>query len=188
MTLMNYLGSRARLLVMRGVPVWTEPAILAFQAHDALQLGHAARQLEGLGAGSVAWLHPWMDALQRRGGTTLHVHVAAGRGPFEVVLAPSDEHGVRLVLGDDEAVLAVDEVAPDGAYVGPAERGIPLLHHLPQSEPCVLVFGVRARGVRRCTVHYPGFVGHATITADRRVLADAVPLGGSTGRHTVRLR
>ncbi|HEV2734304.1 MAG TPA: hypothetical protein VGV85_05665 [Longimicrobiaceae bacterium] len=134
-----------------------------------------------LNAGGAPGVALRLAGLLKRGGTTLFLHVRHGSGPLEIVLVPSDGHALRVELEDAAAEARVDETAPDGAYVGPADRDVPLLHHLPQSEPCVLAFAVDARGVRRCTVRFPGFVSHAAVLVDSRVVEEALPLEGTTG-------
>ena len=168
------------VVALLGIPAARRPAVRAYRVADRLQAMHAARQLAPLGAGGAPAVALRLLGCLERGGTTLFLYVGHGSGPLDVVLAPCDGHATRVELGDEVAEAWVDEVAPDGAWVGPADRGIPLLHHLPQSEPCVLAFGVDSRGVRRCTVRFPAFVSHAAVVVDSRAVAEALPLGGAT--------
>lgn len=175
------------VVALLGFPSTRRPAVRAFRVMDRIQALYAGRELAAmLGTDGAPEIALRLERLLERGGTTLYLHVRHGRGRFEVVLVPGDGHAMRVELEDATAEAVVDEVAPDGAYVGPADRAVPLLHHLPQSEPCVAAFAVDARGVRRCTVHFPGFVSHATVVVDSRVLADALPLEGATGPLVVR--
>lgn len=169
------------VVALLGFPRTRRPAVRAYRVANHVQALHAARQLAALGAGSAPGIAFRLEGLLARGGTTLYLHVRHGRGPLEIVLVPSDGHALRVELGDDAAEARADEIAPDGAYVGPADRDVPLLHHLPQSEPCVAAFGVDARGVETCTVRFPGFVTHAAVVVDFEVVEEALPLEGTTG-------
>lgn len=169
------------VVALLGVPSTRRPAIHAYRVADRVQALYAERQMAARGAGGAPGIALRLVGLLERGGTTLFLHVRHGSGPLQIVLVPSDGHALRVELEDTAAEARVDEVAPDGAYVGPSDRGVPLLHHLPQSGPCVLAFGVDARGAGRCTVRFPGFVSHAAVVVDSRVVAEALPLEGATG-------
>lgn len=156
-----------------------------FRVTSALQARHAARQT---GARTVD-VEGELLALLERGGTTVFLWAAGARAGLPVVLGAGDEHVVRLeVDGQPPFVVRVDEVAPGGAYTGPAAREVPLLHHLPQSEPCVLAFAADLRRADVCEVRVPGFVTHATVASAQEVAARLLPLGGTRGETVVRFR
>jgi hypothetical protein len=169
------------VVALLGFPRTRRPAVRAHRVVDRVQAIHAERELAPLGAAGAGRIAFLLERLLARGGTTLYLHIRHGHGPFRVVLVPSDGHAVRVELEGAAAEFSVDEMAPDGAYVGPADRAVPLLHHLPQSEPCVAAFGVDARGVETCTVRFPGFLMHAAVVVDSVVVEEALPLGGARG-------
>lgn len=182
------LASRVQktVVALLGYPRAHRPSVRAHRVADRVQALHAGRQLAELGDVGAPLIAFRLESLLERGGTTLYLHVRHGHGPFEVVLVPSDGHALRVELGNAAVETPVDEVAPDGAYTGPADRAVPLLHHLPQSVPCVAAFGVDARGVERCTVRFPGFVSHAAVVVDSDVVEAALPLEGLTGPLRIR--
>jgi hypothetical protein len=174
------------VVALLGFPRTHRPSVRAHRVADRVQALHAGRQLAELGDCGAPLIAFRLESLLARGGTTLYLHVRHGHGPFRVVLVPSDGHAVRVELEDAAAEFSVDETAPDGAYVGPADRAVPLLHHLPQSEPCVAAFGVDARGVETCRVRFPGFVTNAAVVVDSEVVEEALPLGGARAPLVVR--
>jgi hypothetical protein len=181
------LASRVKknVVALLGFPRTHRPSVRAHRVADRVQALHAGRQLAELGDSGAPLIAFRLERLLERGGTTLYLHVRHGHGPFRVVLVPSDGHALRVEVGE-AAEMAVDEIAPDGAYVGPSDRDVPLLHHLAQSEPCVAAFGVDARGVETCRVRFPGFVTHAAVVVDSEVVEEALPLGGARGPLVVR--
>ncbi|HEV2145793.1 MAG TPA: hypothetical protein VGR37_00095 [Longimicrobiaceae bacterium] len=173
------LTKRVRKAVgyLLGFPRTARPAVRAFRVESRVQATHAAREIAAMKLATPLWIETMLAGLLARGGTTLYLHLR-GAGPLELVLVPSDEHVVRVEMAGEVGETRVDEVAPEGAYTGPASRDLPLLHHLPQSEPCVAAYGVNAGASRRVVVRFPGFVSHATVAVDSGVFADALPLGG----------
>jgi hypothetical protein len=174
------LTKRVRRAVgtLLGLPRAARPTVRAFRVENRIQATHAARQIAAMKLATPLWVETCLATLLERGGTTLYLHVRGAAAPLEVVLAPWNGHAVRVEMVGHAAETRVGEVALEGAYVGPSLREVPLLHHLPQSEPCVAAYGVDAGSAERVVVRFPGFVSHATVAVDSGVFADALPLGG----------
>ncbi len=140
----------------------------------------AARRLSLEGRLPAQHLAGAMRTLLSLGGTSLLLHVERRRVPFEVSLEPGGDHRVSMEVGDGHVAARVEEPSPSGAWITgerAAER-VAALHHEAQSEPRVVVFWVRGGSQDELRVRFPAFLRHATVIANGRTVAAALPLGG----------
>jgi hypothetical protein len=143
---------------------------------DEQQLSRHAFLIAHNGGGSPRAVQHALQQLWDLGGASLYVHLLDASSPTEVVIARHRGHRV-LAMGEGFRIEAdTHEPAPNGAYLTERQYRQLGFYERPPVERAVVVLQVTTGGGRMCLVDVPAHVGHVTVSAYHRVVADGVAI------------